>query len=74
MLVAAPGVSGAEVARVAPGHYILFVDDAVVDVPELIEARREMPQDVFIEIIPLKLRHGKAIEEAVSLYKVNNAD
>lgn len=61
-------------AKIEPGqYYLLFYDAEVLDGEDV--ARREFPtfmKDTVIELVPLKL-HGRPIEEAIKLYKVEHA-
>jgi hypothetical protein len=59
-------------AKLHPGaHYLLFVDVQVADCNLLMEQQAaNLPEDCVVEIIPLKLKHGQTMDEAVRLYRV----
>jgi hypothetical protein len=59
----------------ANSHYILFADAQAINIDNLTELipAPPLPDNCFIEIVPLKLRSGQTIDDAVRLYKVEDA-
>lgn len=52
-------------------HFIIFFDAVTMDAAEL--ATREyanIPSDAIIELVPMKLRSGQTVEEAVKVYEI----
>lgn len=56
----------------AEQHFMMFVDAMVVDVHELAECAHYLPSGTVIQIIPLKLRPGQTVPEAVEIYELDN--
>jgi hypothetical protein len=60
----------------ANSHYILFADAQAMNIEhltDLIPGTPPLPDNCFIEIVPLKLRNGQTIDDAVRLYQVSDA-
>lgn len=66
------GIAKSEAHLIPPGFYLLFVDAQVVDVQDLMDNHRQIPEGVCIEIIPLKLRHEQTIDDAVRIYGLDH--
>jgi hypothetical protein len=62
-------------AKFESGHYILFADAQTINIDNLAESTGVpgLPDNCFIEIVALKLRPGQTIDDAVRLYKVQDA-
>ena len=74
-------IDGKVASAVAPkleanGRYLLFADASAVNfdhLRELIPQEPGLPDNCYIEIIPVKLRGDQTIDDAVRLYKVTDA-
>ena len=55
-------------AAIPSGDYLLFIDNETVDMGSFMGV--QVPDDVRITIIPMKLRHDQTIDDAVRMYKV----
>lgn len=67
------GITKAAAVLVPKGYYMLFVDVVSVDVDGL--AATSLPdvaQDIVMDVIPVKLRSGQSIQDAIALYKVTD--
>ncbi|MBA0086343.1 MAG: hypothetical protein HRJ53_15285 [Acidobacteria bacterium Pan2503] len=59
------------VAEIKPGNYMLFFDPQVIDVDQLVLG---MPfPHCMLQFVPVKLRQGQTIDDAVKLYKLDEA-
>ena len=56
--------------QVAPRFLVMFFDAAVVDVEELVQLASPVPE-LTIEYVPLRLRHGQKLEDAVKIFEVS---
>lgn len=64
--------TASEAAAIPPGHYLMFVDAMVCDIYELLGGPNVLPEGTTIHIIPLKLRPGQTIDDAVRIYELDN--
>ena len=69
------GKSGSSASAVQIGvkHFVLFFDEQVCDVEDLINLRTPdgvPPPDAVVYFVPLKLRFEQTIDDAIRLYEV----
>lgn len=60
-----------DIVIVQPGHYLLFVDDHIMDTAEFVTGA-QLPEGCVVNVIPLKLGPHQTIDDAVRLYKMEN--
>ena len=73
--LAVDGKVASAAAKFESGHYIVFADAQVININNLAELIPDhpLPDHCFIEIIPLKLRNGQTIDDAVRIYRMEDA-
>jgi hypothetical protein len=67
-----PPVNNAAFFHLEPGSYICFVDSASVDVAAF--CRTELPEGVTVQVVPVALKPGQSIAEAVLIQKLDAMD